>query len=223
MHYKIVVPVYNEEKYVKNLLDGFEKEQLENLILVDDGSIDKTNHIVKQHYPNVTILRHRINLGKGKSMETGAIKAIQNRADVIVFMDGDLQHKPKDVERFLEVLEKNPDVDIVFGARTIGKNMHIIPFVGNKTLTIIINLLFGYFLNDTQCGFRAIRSKIFDKIRWQSEGYQVETEMIVNAAKHRLKYKEIPIDTIYFDNYKGTSIFDGIVILFKIMALKLFK
>ena len=165
----------------------------------------------------------KINLGKGKSMETGALRAIKDKADVLIFMDGDMQHKPTDIDRFLRAFKKQRRIDIIFGARTIGKNMRLAPFMGNKMLTIIINLFFKYFLNDTQCGFRGFRAKVFDKVRWRSSGYAAETEMVINAARNRLRYREISIDTVYLDHYKGTSIFDGVIILAKITIWKFFK
>ena len=223
MNYKIIVPVLNESRFIKKFLETFPEKHIKHLILVDDGSSDDTYKIVKTGYRDIAILKHKINLGKGKSMETGALKAIKEGADVLIFMDGDLQHKPTDINRFLRAFSKYPEVDILFGARTIGRSMRLIPFIGNKFLTIGINLLFRYFLNDTQCGFRAFRSRVFQKLRWKSHGYSVETEMIINAAKNRLKYREIPVETIYLDHYKGTSVFDGIKILLKILAWKFVK
>ena len=226
MSYRIVTPILNEEKYIRKFLKSFPEKHLPYLILVDDGSDDKTAEIIKTEYPKVTRLKHKINLGKGKSLETGALKAIHDKADIIIFMDGDMQHDPKDISRFLRIFQKHPEVDIVFGARKMSVSSRLVPFVGNKLITIFINILFGCFLNDTQCGFRAFRSKVFNKIRWESHGYSIETEMIINASKHNLKYKELTIDTIYLEGFKGTNMFDGIVILLKIMGwriLKLFK
>jgi len=223
MNYKIIVPVLNESRFIKKFIDTFPEKHIKHLILVDDGSSDDTAKIIKTDYPHIQLLKHKINLGKGKSMETGALKAIKDKADILIFMDGDLQHKATDINRFIRAFSKHPEVDILFGTRSIGRTMRLVPFIGNKFLTIGINILFKYFLNDTQCGFRAFRSRVFNKLRWKSHGYSVETEMIINAAKNRLKYKEIPIETIYLDHYKGTSVIDGIIILLKILAWKLWK
>jgi glycosyltransferase involved in cell wall biosynthesis len=223
MHYRIVAPIYNEEKYIKKFIESFPIKHLSNLILVDDGSSDKTEKIVKENYPKIIYLKHKINLGKGKSLETGIIKAIQQKADLIVVMDSDMQHKPEDIDRFLATFKKNPDVDIVFGARKIGKTMPLVAFLGNKMISIAINILFHYFVNDTQCGFRAFKSSVFKKIHWESHGYSVETEMIINAAINKLKYNEITIETIYLEKYKGMNIFDGITVLFKIFMWRISK
>ncbi|MFA7685688.1 MAG: glycosyltransferase family 2 protein [Candidatus Gracilibacteria bacterium] len=223
MNYRIIAPVYNEEKYIKAFLDSFPEKHLTSLILVDDGSIDKTEQIVKENYPKIAYLKHKINLGKGKSLETGSLKAIEQKADIIIVMDSDMQHKTEDIDRFLDVFQKNPDTKIVFGARKIGKTMPLIAFIGNKMISVITNLLFHYFVNDTQCGFRAFKSDIFNKIRWNSHGYSVETEMIINAAFHKLKYQEITIETIYLEKYKGMNVFDGMTVLFKILGWRISK
>lgn len=219
--YRIIIPIFNEEKYIRKLLDTFPEKHRSSIILIDDGSSDNTKKIIQNEYPFITYIRHDVNLGKGKSMETGAKKAMRDQSDILIFMDGDLQHKPSDIDRFLEVFQQRPEVEIVFGARKIGTNMKLVPFLGNKHLTIVTNLLFRYFLNDTQCGFRAIRSHAFEKLQWKSHGYSVETEMIIHAAKHKLQYKEIPIDTIYLDHYKGTGILDGIIITLKLLFWKI--
>ena len=221
MSYRIIVPIFNEQKHLSQLIKSFKKQHLSSLILVNDGSTDNTAEFLAKNYPKVTALHHKINLGKGKALETGTKKAISQKADVIIFMDGDLQHKPTDINRFLRPFARDPDLKLVFGARKIGTNMHFSSFFGNKLLTVTINLLFRYFLNDTQCGFRAFRSSAFQQIQWQASGYSAETEMIIRAAKNRLKYKEIPIDTIYLEQHKGTHFIDGIIIMLKIILWKL--
>ncbi|MBI4235198.1 glycosyltransferase family 2 protein [Candidatus Peregrinibacteria bacterium] len=217
MSYRIVIPIHNEAKNIKKLLDSFSERHLSSIILVNDGSTDKTLEIIETNYPKIEVLSHRVNLGKGKSLQTGALKAFQDKAGIIIFMDGDLQHKPEDIARFLRAFRKDPKLQIVFGARKIGINMRFASFFGNKILTVTINLLFRYFLNDTQCGFRAFRRTVFPKIIWNSPDYAAETEIIIKAAKNKLKYKEIPIDTIYLDHNKGTYFIHGIIILFKII------
>ncbi|MBT3864722.1 glycosyltransferase family 2 protein [Candidatus Peregrinibacteria bacterium] len=221
--YKIIVPLYNEQKYIRKFIEAVPEKHLPHLILVNDGSTDKTKKILQEEFPKLTLINHTINLGKGKSLETGAMRAIKEKADIIICMDGDLQHKPEDLDRFLRKFKKDKKLEILFGARKIGTHMSFMPFFGNKLLTITINLLYRYFLNDTQCGFRAFRSKIYNKLKWESPGYEAETEMIINAAKHKLKYKEINIDTVYLDDYKGTNMIDGIIVMSKTLLWKLFK
>ena len=76
-------------------------------------------------------------------------------------------------------------------------------------------------LKDTQCGYRAFSAKAYKKIKWKSSDYSMESEMIANVGKHHLKYAEIPIQTIYSDKYKGTTIVDGIKIVFNMLLWKI--
>jgi len=221
MKYSIIIPVYNEAKYIQQLIDTFSKQQKQNLIIVDDGSTDKTVQILEKN--KINFLKHKLNLGKGKALQTGTLQAIKNKSDIVIFMDGDLQHKTSDIQKFLDEFNKNSKTKIIFGARNIGTKMTLKAFLGNKIITIIINLLFNYYLSDTQCGFRAFKTDIYKLIEWESSNYSVETEIIINAAKHQIPYSEVPIHTIYIDNYKGTNFIDGFKILSKIIIWKLTK
>ena len=222
MNYKVIIPVYNEEKYIKSFLDSFDFELLKKVILIDDGSTDNTSQIISK-YPEIDIITNKKNLGKGESMKIATEKAIKDEVEIILFMDGDLQHKTSDINRFLSVFKDDKNVDIVFGARKIGKNMRLFKFIGNKILTVIINILFRYFLNDTQCGFKAFKTNIFKKIKWNSKDYSVETEIAINSAINKIPYKEVEIETIYIDHKKGTGLLDGIKILSKVLYWRIFK
>jgi len=84
--------------------------------------------------------------------------------------------------------------------------------IGNWGLNQLVLMLFKVKIKDTQCGFRAFNAKVYPKIRWQTDDYSMESEMIAKAGKHKINYAEIPIETIYQDNYKGTTILDGMKI-----------
>lgn len=215
----VVIPAFNESKYISSILCNV-INFVDKIVLIDDGSTDRTSEVARNINDKIIVLKHRINLGKGAALKTGCLAALKLGADIIVTMDADGQHKPEDIPRFLkEIQEKN--TDIVFGSRKIGRNMPLMMTLGNKFLSVIIKFLFRVYISDTQSGFRAFRANIFDKIRWNSHNYSVETEMIVNAGKNKLRYSEIIIDTIYHDKYKGTTIFDGIRIFFNLLIWKI--
>jgi UDP-N-acetylglucosamine---dolichyl-phosphate N-acetylglucosaminyltransferase len=224
MKYRVIIPVYNESKYIEKLIAKIPEKHLSSVIFVNDGSTDNTlKELENFTKTGINIISHKVNIGKGKALETGCLKAIKDNAELIIFMDGDLQHDPKDLDRFIRAFKKDKKLEIAFGARNMGENMKFAVFTANKLLTISTNLLHRYFLNDTQCGFRAFRSRVFKKLKWNSSKYEVETEIIINSAKNQLKYKEIPIDSIYLERYKGTGIMDGVKIMSKILAWKIFK
>ena len=215
----LVIPVLNEGDRIRSLLKG-SMNYVDQIIVVDDGSSESKKAIADGISQKVIVLRHRINLGKGAAMKTGCEAAIRLGADIIILMDGDGQHKPEDIPRFVdELVGKN--VEIVFGSRKIGRDMPLVMMLGNKFLSLATSLLFRIYVSDTQSGFRAFKSKIYPLITWNSSRYSVETEMIVNVGKNKLKFSEINIETIYKDDYKGTTVFDGLKIFFNMIIWRI--
>ncbi len=213
----IIIPAHNEQIHITKVLKKTKKyAKASNIIVVDDGSKDKTYDFALQE--GVTVLRHVINLGKGAALKTGSEYAIRQGAKILVFMDSDGQHRPEDIPKFLKALQ---GASIVFGSRVPSKKMPAILKFGNWSINMINSLLFGIKLRDTQSGYRAMTAKAYRKIRWKSTSYSVESEMVALAGKKNLKYKEIPIKTIYSDKYKGTTVIDGIRIVLNMIWWKL--
>lgn len=208
----IVLPAYNEGSKIQSILQQI-KGLTKNIIVIDDGSKDNTADLVRQL--NITVLEHGVNLGKGAALRTGCDYAVGQGAKRIVVMDSDGQHDPKDIPKFLEALN---DADIVYSYRQgAGKQPAILRF-GNHFINNTLKLLFGVSVNDSQCGFRAFTSNAYEKIKWDSTDYYMETEMIIRSSRKKLKYKQIPIALIYSDNYKGTTVLDGIKIVMKMVG-----
>jgi len=200
-----VIPGYNEEKHIGSVV----KKTLDycsNVVVVDDGSNDRTSENAKE----AIVLRHVINLGKGAALRTGAEYAISKGAEAIIAIDADGQHDPAMIPEFMNALD---DCDIVFGYRKLSGRMPLLLRFGNGFINVMARLLFGISLRDTQSGYRAFRADAYEKLKWDATDYFVETEMIANVGKKKLKYKEIPIATIYADKYKGTTVIDGIKIV----------
>lgn len=212
-----VIPAYNEEKSIGYIIKET-KKYVDNVIVVDDGSKDRTYNAAKKN--DAVVLRHVVNLGKGAALKTGCDFAIDNNAEIIVAIDADAQHDPKEIPNFLKSIKGN---DIVFGYRRLNKNMPFILKFGNWFISKTIKLLYGIKLRDTQCGYRAFTSNAYKKIRWNATDYSMESEMVAKTGKYNLKYKEIPIQTIYSDKYKGTTILDGVKIVFNMMLWRVIK
>lgn len=211
----LVIPAYNESKNVLSVIKKA-KEYSKNIVLVDDGSKDNTYDLIKD--TGVYALKNIVNMGKGAALRTGCDFAVGKGANKIVVMDADGQHDTSEIPLFLKGIKDN---DIVFGTRRFSKQMPIILKVGNIVINRFIRLLYGVNLKDTQCGFRAFTVEAYKKIRWKSSDYSMESEMIANAGKNKLKYIEIPIETIYSDKYKGTTIIDGFKIVLNMIRWKL--
>ncbi|MFQ5475055.1 MAG: glycosyltransferase family 2 protein [Candidatus Nanoarchaeia archaeon] len=207
----IIIPAYNEEKHLATVLKRVRKYS-SRIVVIDDGSKDKTSERAEQI--GVTVLKHPINLGKGAALKTGCDYAVQQGAKILIVMDSDGQHEPEDIPRFLEALKGK---DIVFGSRKKSKNMPAVLKFGNWFLNESAALLFRIRISDTQSGFRAFTAKAYKKIRWEANNYSMETEMITNVRRNKLKYDEIFIKTIYGDKYKGTTVVDGMKIFLNML------
>ena len=96
-------------------------------------------------------------------------------------------------------------------------------FLGNKFASVLIVLLFGIYVSDLVCGYRALSKEAFKKINWESAGYAVETEMVIKTGKYGLKFCEVSIETVYLDNVKGVTILDAVNILFDVFRWRLTK
>ena len=212
-----VIPAYNEEKNIVNIIKKT-KKYVDRVIVIDDGSKDKTKEAAEK--TGAVVLRHIVNLGKGATLKTGCDFAAKKGANYIIVLDADAQHNPSDIPRFIEKLKKH---DVVFSYRKISRKMPIVLRFGNWFISNIASILYGVSLNDTQCGFRAFSKEAYMKIRWNATDYSMESEMISRAGKQKLKYVQIPIQTIYADKYKGTTIIDGIKIVLNMVWWKLFN
>lgn len=212
-----VIPAYNEGEHIKKVIAKV-KPFVDNLVVVDDGSQDDTFELARQVGFGL-VLRHEINLGKGAALRTGCEAAIRLGATHIVMIDADDQHDPSDIPKFVAQLE-GKGVDVVFGSREFNKEMPGVLSFGNKLLSRMIRWFFKVNIRDTQSGYRAFNSSVFDALRWDSTGYEAETEMIVNVGEHELSYSEIAIETIYHDRYKGTTALDGVKIILQIFKWK---
>lgn len=214
-----VIPSLNEGTRLNDVVRQA-LNHVDHVIVIDDGSNQQHAVQLNEFDKRVVSLRHRINLGKGAALRTGIEAAIQLGAEFIIFLDADGQHNPVEIPNFLNKI-RNENLDIVFGSRTIGKDMPLVMMLGNKFLSIATSLLFGIYISDTQSGFRCIRANAYPQLRWQSSRYAVETEIIVNTARHKLRFGEIRIQTIYHDDYKGTTIIDGIRIFINMLKWKI--
>ena len=111
--------------------------------------------------------------------------------------------------------------DVVLAYRRASSNMPMVLRFGNWFISKTIKFLYGVKIKDSQCGYRAFTSGAYKKLRWKASDYSMESEMIAKIGKYNLSYAEVQIETIYSDKYKGTTILDGIKIVFNLLLWKL--
>lgn len=191
----VVIPAYNEEKTIEEILLRTNKTMETigipyEIIVVDDGSSDKTRLLAERN--KATVLSNGTNMGKGCALRRGFQKAAGN---IIITMDADGSHEPEEIPKLLKPLLNG--VDIVAGSRFLGnrekdsvKKLHI---VGNHFFNLLILLLTRKRITDSQTGFRAFKKKVVQEIKITSEGYEIETELTVKTLKNGYLLQEEPI------------------------------
>ena len=165
-NFYVIIPAHNEAKDIRKVIKKT-KRYSKNIIIVDDGSKDRTYEIASKN--KVIVIKHIVNLGKGAALKTGCEYAIKKDAKEIIAIDADGQHDPKEIPEFLRELRNN---DIVFSYRKRYGKIPFILRVGNYVINLTIRILYGIRLRDTQCGFRAFKTDIYQKLRWSSGGMQ---------------------------------------------------
>ncbi len=186
----MIIPAYNEEKRIGKVLQKI-PEFVDEVIVVDDGSEDRTSEVARGF--GAKVIRLEQNQGKGRAMSEGIKKA---NGDIIVFIDADGQHKPEEIIKLVEPII-NGEADFVIGSRLIKAQGErpLIRKISNFITTSLIRLKLGINVRDTQSGFRAIRREFLPEI--ESKRYEVETEVLIKAVKKGARVKEVPVSMIY--------------------------
>lgn len=217
----VVIAAYNEEKKVASVVDEVSK-YVDLVIVVDDGSKDKTADVIKNK--KAVVLKHCINLGQGAALQTGFDYAKKFNPDVVVTYDADGQFEAKEISKIIKpVLDKK--VEVVLGSRFLGKTVNMSPL---RKYILKLGILFTWIfseikLTDTHNGFRALSNKALNLIEINQNRMAHASEIIDNIVRKNLSYIEVPV-TVKYDDYskqKGQSNFNSIKILLELIFNKL--
>ena len=191
----IVIPLYNEENSIKDVIDRIPNHHLYEIIIVDDGSTDNSVERIKEiENRDIRIIQHGKNRGYGASILTGFENAV---GDIIVTMDSDGQHNPEEIPKLIIPIINN-QADFIVGSRYLGSSNYKVPLhtrVGENIISICLWFIYRQKIRNNQSGFRAFNSKyvkIFNNIKDTKFG--LCTQMIYKAAEHGLRVSEIPIE-----------------------------
>ena len=221
----LVVPAFNEEKTVSQIIEGIADKGY-NVILVNDGSKDKTLKLAiesKRKYPNqIFVVSHVINRGLGAALKTGMVVALNKGAKYIVTFDADGQHEIEDIPKVCKPLQDG-EADVVIGARPF-EDMPISKSFANIIMNALTLIFYGRNVKDSQSGLRAFTAHAADVINIVSRGYGVSSEFIKEISDKNLRLAEVTITTIYTPETqnKGTDAIVGLKILTK-MVIDLFR
>jgi len=186
----IIIPAYNEEKTIKMAINKV-RPYCENVIVVDDGSTDKTRDIAKNE--GAIVVSHKLNMGLGTSLRDGIRRAIKEGSEIIVNFDADLQYKAEDIPSMIYYLVED-EFDLIMGSRLKGtiEKMSILKRVGNKLYTKLLQYITKTGISDGQTGLRAFTASFAKRIKIRGD-FTYTQEMILEATANKAKIGEIPI------------------------------
>lgn len=191
MKFVVIIPAYNEAKVIGGVIDDLKGEGFSKIIVVDDGSSDKTAFVAKKH--GAVVKSHNYNRGVAGAFRTGVAEALKLEPDVIIQLDADGQHRPSDIRGLLKPIKRGK-ADLVIGSRYLHKdfNQPWVKRLGNSIFTRITSAICHQKFTDCQSGFRAFRAEVARRVDLISDFTYVQ-EFIIRAVKNDFRVKEVPI------------------------------
>ena len=228
MKLSVIIPAYNEKNTVLELLRRVEAVPLsldKEIIVVDDFSTDGTREVLGGlGRPDIKVLFHAKNMGKGSALRTGFSEAT---GDIVLIQDADLEYDPADYPGLLApILDSRADV--VYGSRFLGGPHRVLFFwhsVGNRFLTALSNVVTNLNLTDMETGYKVFRGDVLRKLSLKSRRFGFEPEVTVKVAKLKCRIYEVPISYAGRNYSEGKKIGwkDGLAALWYIVRFKFFS
>ncbi|MFV2015934.1 MAG: glycosyltransferase family 2 protein [Candidatus Heimdallarchaeota archaeon] len=205
----IICPAYNEEAFIEPLISQIKKQLNPNdeITVIDDGSTDRTVEVLNKS--NVKIISHNKNYGKGMAIRTGLRYFLETKHNYVLFMDGDGQHDPSEIHKFRDCFEKkNAEVVVAsrFRTKTWRKNMPFSRKLSNLLSRLGLWALYnGFIVEDPQNGFRGYTRKVAESLIFETNGYEAETEILINAFLKGFNFDVVPIESIYHGHNRNSK------------------
>jgi glycosyltransferase involved in cell wall biosynthesis len=200
IRYDVLIPAYNAEKTISDLLSQLStlNQPPQNIIVIDDGSEDSTVKICENH--DVRLIRNVENRGKGYVLKVGFKTFLEDySSDYLLCLDADLQHPVSSVPDFLSLAEDKQSKFVLGIRKDRLKSMPAHRILSNLLTSFMISGLTKQKIQDSQCGFRLIHRDVIRKINLSENGYQLESEMLLESAKKGFHIDSVSIPTIYND------------------------
>lgn len=211
----VIMPAYNAEHTLEKTYKEIPKECVDEIILVDDASQDRTVEIAKRL--GLEVIVHTENKGYGGNQKTCYTNALKKGADIVVMVHPDYQYDPSALPDMIKIIDDG-QADIVFGSRMIYRRnalkggMPLYKFFSNIFLTKLENITFGLSLSEYHTGLRAYSRGFLSSIDFLrlSDGFVFDTQIIANAVRKGFKIAEVPIKTRYLDDSSSISFRDSV-------------
>ncbi len=195
MKLSVIIPVYNEEATLEEIINRLEAVGVaDEIVIVDDGSVDGTRPILKEleKREKVRVFYHERNQGKGAAVVTGIHEAT---GDALLIQDADLEYDPRDIPSLLKPLQEGI-ADVVYGSRFLGAPRRSAMFwhmVANKLLTLMTNILYNAILSDMETGYKLFRREIVEDMTIHARRFDFEPEFTAKILKRKVRIFEVPI------------------------------
>ena len=189
-----LIPAFNEEERIGEVVAGASRH-VTKVIVIDDGSADGTARVARD--AGAEVMTHSRNLGKGASLRHGLTKAFADGFDPVIVLDGDAQHDWDEIPLFLEA-DRGGRSDIIVGNRMgRAEGMPLIRYLTNRATSFFVSKLAKQKIPDSQCGYRLIHRRAFQRMGFKTVRYDTEAEMLIEAARAGCRIDFIPVKTIY--------------------------
>lgn len=206
MKISVIVPIYNEEKTVSVVL----KELLlvtsvRQIIVVDDGSTDKSVSQIKKMKDKKILLIQKKNGGKGSAIREGLKKVSEK---FVLIQDADLEYHPEDIETLIDPIRKRPNVSVVYGSRFLGGRANLLYWhmLGNRMLNFLTNVLYDTTLSDLETCYKLLPTEELRQMNLISNGFEIEVEITCKLLKKGVRIYEVPISYFGRDFSEGKKI-----------------
>jgi glycosyltransferase involved in cell wall biosynthesis len=207
VHISVVVPAFNEERTISHLIQNILKHRLEahqlEIIVIDDGSTDKTYQCITSFNSQIQCIKHEKNMGKGAALQSGFAAA---KGEIVIIQDADLEYDPSEYSDLLKPLVDDR-ADVVYGSRFHGSKPHrtiyFWHYLGNQYLTLLCNMITNLNLTDIETGFKVIRSDFIKKLHLREKGFGIEPELTIKLARSGARFYEVGI------SYYGRTYSEG--------------
>jgi len=196
MKLSVIIPVWNEEKTIAEVIKKVREVDIpKEIIVIDDGSTDKTPKIIEKEKnkrgDEVKVYYSPVNFGKGAGVRIGYKFA---KGDIAIIQDADLELDPNEYHRLIEPILAR-ETKVVYGSRFLTKNRNIklVTRLGNKLITMLFNLLFNSKLTDVSTGYKVMRTDVAKSLGLKTVGFDIDPEISVKLRKKGIKILEVPV------------------------------
>ncbi len=210
-----VIPAYQEKKHIGDVVRRT-RDKIDNVLVVDDGSNDKTAERAREAGAEVIV--HPQNRGKGEAIKTGLRHFLNRQFDWVFILDADGQHRPEEIDRFLAAAVSATEPKLILGNRMNDvSSMPLVRRIVNRYMSKKISRVCRQDIPDTQCGFRMLHRQLIPDLLEGADRFEYESEMLIIASRKGFRIDSVSISTVYSDEVSSIHPVRDTLRFFKLM------